>query len=524
MTLLSPQNHTSSPPAHPASPSVPDGNTLAGQSRWLHPLPWFALTFALRLALLPTNHAEYTDGLLQLEALARPVGLYPPLYGLLAILPQFLGLSAEYSGRFISALASAFIVFPLWSLVRLAGGSPRAAGLAAVLLLTSPLINRWGIRVMTDSLFLLLSTSALTAWCHAWRRLSLPASAPSGPLLFILGTALAVAATLTRYQGLALGLLSLPLLLTIFRKLPSPSATKAATALLLWLLVPAASLLTGFAHSGQFTSRTTPHLLSTLAAYWNTAESFVLISPYFFGYPLVALALYQLIRWGVGTFPHPGLAMWLAWIAILLLAHSAFQSFQYRYAMPALPLVILLAALALDNLFRQSSPKSRRTAFILTVITVLWLTGQSAAILILQRGTFGDQREAAQWAGANLPPELPLFSNERYGNYTEFGSLKMSQWANRPVQILSHPDDLPNQRSVVILSNAYGGDEVMGAFAQALQARFIVRPVFAAERTIIPLHDDVMVSPQLNQNPLGWVLRYVPQRFRTQVLLLEPRP
>src|SRR5262245_20795649 len=52
----------------------------------------------------------------------------------------------------------------------------------------------------------------------------------------------------------------------------------------------------GQVHAGQFTERTAGNFWMTAAAYWNTLESFVLIAPYYLGYPVFAFALVGLAR------------------------------------------------------------------------------------------------------------------------------------------------------------------------------------------------------------------------------------
>jgi hypothetical protein len=512
---------TSDPTPAPALP-IPSAGPL-----WHRPAFWVLTGLALRLALLPINHAEYTDGYLQLLALEMPVGLYPPLYGWLAgILTAVLGLPLETSGKLISAIASALTVLPLWWLCRLAGSGPRGAAWAAAFFTVSPLVLRWSVRVMTDSLFLGLATAALAFWT-ACLLVNRPDQDPkdarpqSTAGYYWLGTAFAVLATLTRWQGLALLPLGLGVAILV-RGRGHSSAVRLLPALFLWLLVPAATYLTGFAHGGQFSERTTGQTLTTLLAYWNTAESFVLIGPYFFGYPLVALAIFQVARSGFAPGSQPVMALWIAYALAFLAAQSAFGSFQHRYMMPLLPMVLVPAGLLMDR--GNFSAIRHRGVWILGTITLLWLAFQSSLVLYLQRGTFGDQKEVAVWAGGNIPADLPILSNERYGNFLSVGSLKQARWSGRKVTTIAALTDIPRRRFALIVSNAYGGDQAVSALISAVSSTHQLRPLFVAERTVTAIQDDVMANPMLNQNPLGWVLRYTPQQFRTQILLAEPRP
>jgi hypothetical protein len=286
------------------------------------------------------------------------------------------------------------------------------------------------------------------------------------------------------------------------------------------LVIPLSGWLVGFAHGRQFSERTTTHITTTLLAYWNTAESFVLIAPYYFGYPLVALAVAQVVRFGWGKWSGQIMLLWTLYAIAFISAQSAFGSFQYRYMLPLLPPILVAASLCLDRLIRLR----QSLAWAGAAGTILFLVLNSAAVLTLQRGTFGDQKEAVQWMVDNLPHDIPTFSNERYGNFAEVGSLKQSRWAGRMIQPFQSPADLVGKRAALVLSNAYGGDAAVSAAVGTLVSTHNIRPLFAAERRIIPLHDDVMASPMLNQNPMGWVFRYAPQNFRTTIFLVEPRP
>lgn len=507
-------------------------------------------------------------------------GLYPPLYGALARLVAVTGLNLEWSGRAVSAAAGALAVGPVyWTARRLSGES--GARFAALLFTISPLVLRWSARVMTDALFLLLVAAclhlALEAWLAArrfpggpdtpaapdsWEAQDSPGS-PGAPdaeaaagsarpdrlLAAAMGTA--VLAGLTRYQGV---LLLLPLSLAglafvrACRRIPWRTALTA----LLWGALPAWMAWSGFAHGGQFADRTTGGPLMTALTYWITAESFVLIAPYYFGYPVAALALAGLFvliggrdpdAAAGGSSPRPNrkrvrvpfLLLHGSWALAILAVQSAFLSFQYRYMMPLLPGLLALAGLGAARLEAAARGRWKRAAFSAgLMLSIVYLTLFSCAVLVLQRGTFGDQRAAADWIRQNVSPDVPVFSNEHYGKFLRLGSVKLSFWTGRPVQPLLRPSLFPGQPpeehelppgSILVLGNAYGGDEALAALYQRLSARYRLRRLQEEpfDARTVPLHDDVMVNPLYNQSVLGWVMRYVPQRFVTQVFQVEGR-
>lgn len=359
-------------------------------------------------------------------------------------------------------------------------------------------------------------------------------------------------AGLTRYQGALLA----PLLTFVFlrhwltfRRLPWMSAVIAIVFAVMatwWVSI------NNSVHAGQFTSRTGPTALATVMAWINTAESFMLISPYYFGYPIFAAALVGIAvvrRTATLWFARPAAVFWGTYAIMLLALQAAFGSFQYRYMMPILPMVVALAGVGFawaerridiqsvrrcgtDILSVHPSSRHSHTNYCVhplvfraaIVLSLVYLVGFSLAILVLQRETYGDQRAAADYIRKNVPATAPVFSNERYGNYTQLGSVKLSRWSGRPVQIAS-PDKPMPAGSVLVLGTAYGGNEAVGAQIAALSQRYDLRPLTPMPFTsqIVPLMDDIMTDPMFNQNPLAWVLRYVPQNFATQVFQVTPR-
>lgn len=484
------------------------------RSEWIFLAALILINLAAKGAFLGINTGEYTDGVLQLTVFTNRAGLYPPLYGALAHVLALAGLTLETAGRVTSLVAAALCVVPVyWIACRLGGAG--TARLAGVLFTVSPMPWRWSVRVMTDSLYLLLSTIAMALLVEACLR-----DRRAAGRCLAAAVATAGLAALTRYQGV----LFAPLLLIVFvfyvrrfRGVPWLSLLAG----IIWLALPAWMAWNGFAHQGQFTSRTAPTPLATATAWWNTLESFVLISPYYMGYPLMLAAMAGALYLRGAT---PTAWLWGAYAIMLLGLHAAFGSFQYRYMMPLVPIIVALAAVGFVRL--EQATASRRWIYSLALMgTVIYLAVFGMAVLVLQREAFGDQREAAAFIKKQIPAGTPIYANERYGSFTELGGVKLSFWSGRRVATLISPDQPLEPGAVLALGTAYGGDEAVGALMAALSERYTLEPLIQQpfRSQLTPLMDDIMTNPMFNQNPLGWVMRYVPQHFATQLFRVRPK-
>jgi hypothetical protein len=548
-----------------------DCNSLRGAVRitkgdWLFLIILLGVSLVLRLVILNINGGEYTDGMIQLTGLpAESQGLYPPLYGWLArFVAGFSHIGLETAGKLISAVASSLTLVPLFFMASRVGGSSTGR-MAALLYAVSPMPLRWGIRVMTDSLFLFFVTWAMRVLVEASDALARHAWTCEGEerrglrwawQADVLGAGfviIAALATLTRYQGVVLVPLGMALFVffVVRRLIPALFLVSG----LVWIPV-AMEMARGRAiHGGQFAQRMTPDTVTTALSYWNNFESFVLVSPYYFCYPVALFAIVGVVvlwlrsdrgtvsagsAW-VGTRKAddcgdlPGNS-WFGWswvffgVAILLL-QSAFGSFQYRYMLPLLPGVLCVAGAGLAGWEKWSgSGKMRRGVFRAgMLVSIVYMAVFSTAVLLLQRDSFADQRMAADFIRMKVSPQTPVFSNERYGSFEWPISLKLTVWSGRPVRPLflkKSADGLAEMPAgaVVVLGNEYGGNEaltqLMGVLGQRYMMESLTRAPFNAE--IVPLMDDIMVNPMFNQNPLAWVLRYSPQMFSTAVYRVTP--
>ncbi len=494
---------------------------------WAYLLGFLLANFVLRFALLSINEAEYTDGILQITVFENHAGLYPPLYGALAMLLEGWAGSREAAGRVISATAASLTLIPIYLFtVRLI--RPCAARFSALFFTLCPLVLRWSVRVMTDALFLCTSTFVLYALLRAYETRERPKSADRW-LAF--ATFLSVASALTRYQGILLVALLLVAIgghLWRTRQIPWRCLLLSS----LWLLLPLWIVTHGFVHQTQFAQRTTGQWVTTLLAWLNLAESFVLIFAYYVGWPIFLFALVGLMRvdWHQ-PWRRQFLFLWSLWGGMLLVLQSIFGSFQYRYLMPVFPAVIALAGAGASYLEWKWIARKRPWLFtVVLAAALIYLVFFSAAVIIFQRQAFGDQRAAADFIRTQIPREAKVIANERYGNFLSLGCVKLSYWSGRTVEPVfaylparpgTPPTKIIHPGSYVVMGNAYGGDEYVDYLAGILTYYYHMRYVASFDTTVYPLMDDIMVNPIFNQNPLGWVLRYTPQLFSTHIYVVD---
>ncbi|MCX7016365.1 MAG: glycosyltransferase family 39 protein [Candidatus Sumerlaeota bacterium] len=352
-----------------------------------------------RLALLRVNCAEYTDGILQLTLFSRGNPYWPPLYSALAVLTGKAVGDPTLGGRLVSAVVGGLAVAPIAALGARMGGQ-RAGAWAGVLFLVAPEALRWGIRVMTDATFLTLFAASLWALAvcrdgerggfDGFDRLT-AGRLTAGAGRLVLATALAVLATLTRYQG---AILFVPIaweLIQAFRQKRPWAAPLLAQAL--WLAVPLWVARGGFAHLQQIAHRTGADIglsgRETALAYWNLAECYYLLFPYSLTPPIFLCFLAGVFAPGMAgrngdrhAFPDdPGGAGSRAsagkasqspflpsmarvdrrgWLFVMfcviglaiLAAQAAFGIFEFRYLLPLLAFVLPYAGIGLDRLDR----------------------------------------------------------------------------------------------------------------------------------------------------------------------------
>lgn len=504
----------------------------SSRSSLLSPLSVLVLAgIASKLFLLNWYRGEYTDGIIQLQLFQNRNTFFPPLYPLLAGWAQSVTRDPVLAGRLVSLLASTLTLIPLYHLARRLFG-PRAAWWAGWLYLACAVVNRWALRVMTDSLFTFFFLSALFTFVRSMETISaspiahLPAKlslefnlalgrARKRRWLYLLIAATGLA-TLTRYQGLALvpliaaaaarnrkGYTRWEILETAFSLLPW-------AALLYWMRVR------GFGHAAQFTGRVHGTLGQTLLAYWDMAETYILYFPYALTIPVFALFLAGLSR---KEMSEPArVARWtLAYVlALWLPVHAAFQSFQYRYFLPVIPLMLVFAGHGMVLLLNTFERKRWKGGPAVASLIILLSLAFSAAVLYLQRDAFADLTDVGQLiAGQNLKGGRILAAEVYNPGNT---NIKLAFWARQPILFCEPMEEFDFQPGdYVVLSNYYNDFE---RAARILRGRYEFELVYQTPRyTLRPLLPDIMTSPpRCTSQPLCMAYRFHQQVYYSNVI------
>jgi hypothetical protein len=488
----------------------------------------------VRLACLNLNVAEYTDGILQIAAFDIGFTFWPPGYSVATKALAVAGCDLELAGELVSILSSALLLIPLFSLtLRLAGR--RAAVYAALFYLTDPIVMRWSIRVMSDSLFnvLFFWAAALflqTAESRPTDHERQPAAMPLAGLLC--GCLLAPLATLTRYQGILLVPLEWLALKAYWARARASNDSRKtpilSAALLAWLPVVAWVGVHSRTHLQQFAERSEVGLTQTLLAYWSLAESFVLLLPYFVTIPVFVLFACGLGLCFAGDRQKRTLAWTFVWFAVTIVAmQSAFRAFQERYLLPLVPFMMVLAGVAAAR-WDESAQARRGWVRAALALCLCLCCAWTAAVLYLQREAFGDIKQAARFC-ATLPPEARVFSNEWFGG--DRPAIKMSFWSGRRIEGYDGSQPLAKGDYVCLHSGIYGRWGTYPALGPspsfqerlaAMDAQYGCTPVGGEfHARVVPLFPDLMDGAELHTSPLAWFFRYSPQRFCTVVLRIE---
>jgi hypothetical protein len=251
-------------------------------------------------------------------------------------------------------------------------------------------------------------------------------------------------------------------------------------------------------------------------------EAFVYLTPYFFT-PLVVV--FALVGAAALHARRPRQAVFLltgGLLALLILtSQAAFQSFLSRYLLPLVPLFSILSAYGVATLLRR---KPRATALV-AGLAIVWGLAFGLTSIIVQRGAFGDIREAALALADLAPMNAPVYANETYKPEAGLGAIKLIYWSGRRVEPLALMPTPPPPGSYVVLSSAYGGPEAYNRTLAQLTGQMggeVVAGPF--ESWLVPLLPDIMQSPQFgHQSPMAWIYRYLPQQFRSVVVHFPPR-
>lgn len=479
-------------------------------SRWIVWLVAVAV-FLLKIPLLDWNQGEYTDGIIQLTLWHSPVVFFPPGYTVCVEVINWFVDDLLLAGRLVSLLASSLALIPLFGLAQIVLRNDRLALLSLIFLALSPIASRWSIRVMTDGLFLLLFLQCMLVFWRAW----LDSGRSIYWVVFWAGLA-----SLVRYQGFFF----IPSVFLLLWKRRTFRVTLAAVAgwivaLLPWITLIAWILFRGFGHTEQFTERASYGFALTLLLYFNMFETFLIYWPWAITHSLFVLGI---IGWVFLARKEQGTREF-AWFALItslvfLLVQSAFLSFQFRYLLPLLPFWCIAGAAGIGWVWSQLSFQPLRTVLIALVLANLVV--MSSAVLLLQRGAFGDLALGAEYFSTRWE-NARLLSDEIYREgvpvpKATFFSGRDVDWFHLGREDLSVGD-------IILVTNVYSDLELV---KEVLEQRYTLQVLSRWETQTVPLLPDIMVIPRMppmTSNPPAMGLRFTPQRYVTVALRLNEK-
>lgn len=487
-----------------------------------------------RIFLLNWYGGEYTDGIIQLQLFQNQNAYFPPLYPAVVDLVQTFVRHPILAGRLVSLLGSTLVLIPLFHLTqRLYGRS--AAIWAGVLYLSAAIPNRWALRVMSDSLFTFFFMLGIMAFLFS---LTEPSHSPirnlsvkmSSQLNLVLSrvrlrrwTYLLIAsaglATLTRYQGLAL----VPLIiLSLWRNRQGYSkweVVESLSAVIPWGILIWWLRYRGFGHPEQFAGRIHSTPWQTALAYWDMAETFLLYLPYALTVPVFALILLGYFSRGISSLFIPArwtfLYLLLAWFPV----HAAFQSFQYRYFLPLVPLMMVFAGQGMCSLLNHWRRRNWKGSSIAASVVVIQSLTFAICVLVFQRHAFSDFTEIGELIAGQDLQGGKVYASEVYnpGNY----NIKLSFWAEQPIEFFSSLEQASfKPGDYIFLSNVYNSME--GAY-EVLSRRYHFEVFYQSQRyTLIPLLPDIMVYPPgATSQPLCMAYRFYPQVYYSYLIRIR---
>jgi hypothetical protein len=384
---------------------------------------------------------------------------------------------------------------------------------------------------MGDSLFtfLFLATvyvllSAVSAKQTFGRRFSLA--------LFLGGLA-----TLTRYQGLIL----LPiaggvLLIRMWRG-------RKAEAVSVWAFAPWVALalwigLWGMGHAEQFAGRRSQTLGDTSLIYLHMGLAFLRYLHCAVGIAPLLLMLAGVVAGAAvrenRALMAAGFALFLVWLPV----HAAFQSFQYRYLLPMMPLFAIAGGagcLWLAKRFRVPW-----LAGLLIGVAILeggWL---SARVLAGTRNTFADLRAAAEYVKESVSEGTTVYSNEMYNRERHPYPVKMRFWSGRDVEYAQMGPNIQGRPGLFSIDgsevrrpcifcwhNVYSARGVSPEYVIAFAGSSGGKLLTSFQFENVPRLPDIMFTPRdprtggsITSWPLAMEYREVPQKYRTLVVHL----
>ncbi len=467
-------------------------------------LGFLALSLVVRLLLINWYSAPYTDGvfLMTLFETYNYNNSYPPLYSALLYSLNFIFHNPVMSGRLISIISGVGIISGAYYFGK-KFFNQETGFYAALIYGTAPIVFRWDLRVMTDSLFALFFLGAIF---FLYRELT-----ARGRFNFLFFNLCAVLSSLTRYQGLVF----FPITLVWFyqyMKSQEKNWPGMISGSFLWFSIPGWMILRGFSHAQHYKEFLTARgsFWLTLGKFITVAEMFIPALVYAFGYLAFALMVYVIYRYH----KNEAVSKWfLAVLAYLFfafwMAHSAFLvAFQTRYFLPFWPFAALFTALGVIHL-GLTYPRLAKTILIVIVSANLFWSGM---VLYFQKDSFGALRRSAQFVKRNLPNEIMAVAEDY--KFTCFsGRYRKGQPFNKRFRIYSLGSIVPPVGSYIYVDTLYSKD-----FNRYVNNKSKYRIIYTDSETVMPILPDVVSDIRYVNSPEWLAVRFRPQVLYSAIL------
>ena len=489
-------------------------------------------SLAIRILFWGINSAEYTDGIVQITLFENENKFWPPMYTFLIKFLELFGIDGISAGKIISISSGVLTLIPIFLLSFKLWGR-RTAIFSAILFSIAPMSLRWNIRVMTDSLFVFLSTLIFYLSFVTFVSIENNSKLRKSIIPFSVAVFLTPILILTRYQGV----LFLPFIFLCYfficknnRRVEILPIISLISFVLIFIWLQ----YRGVGHSVQFVERAGTSLTDVLKNYATVFESFVAYMPYFLTYPVFILMIYAFCREDFSDSNKKFLLYFtLYYFFALLILQTMFQSFQERYFYPIVPFVSIFAGRGIDLLIvavrfierikrRINATATIAIRYILIILSFTYIIVLGLAVLYFQRDAFGDLRRSAEFL-KSVEPNAIIFSNEN--NHTLPACIKDKFWSRRKVELLTNDyifgDQFLPGGSYLCLHSAYGGLNNFGALLMTLKKRYTLEEMYSTQSVIYPIFPDIMQEPYFHQNPLALTMKYTKQTFYSYVFRIK---
>jgi 4-amino-4-deoxy-L-arabinose transferase-like glycosyltransferase len=480
-------------------------------AQWFVFLAFMALI--TRLPMLGVAKAETTDGIYCLTYFAPnfvPNDRFVifPGYPFLLHLLQLAGVEGVWGGRALAALASALLLIPLWRFAR-RWMSSEMTGIVCTMALFAPLLWQWSLKVMPDTLFLLFFWTALESLASAQEK--------NSPRAWLLACLAGAASACTRPEGYLL----VPWLWSVSESLGIEGRWKRRALLALAWVGPLAFLLPKFGlildayREGAGINPILPHRFFLMVNFFKHLYTY-LTQPVYVFTPLILGASFL----GLGKMARregpegQAFRRILLQVYFLLFVSRLFPvSYQDRYLLPFLPLVLVSAGYELELFFGKWENAAKPVWSMLIkngALTAMlaWCVIYSTGVQISQNDSFGDVKRSAEFL-KTLPPDAVIYSDE---------IPKTQYWSGRPLKLVTLPFT-PPQGSYVLLHSFYTNR--LGFVDQHMREGLGGRVIHQESSMVVPLLTDVMEDSSLQNRCEATAFRFEPQFFTTFTYHME---